>query len=90
MRPATIPSLHTHGCPCDRCAARSDAFIAYAEQHGTEPEECRDCLALVDAVDGSGRCEDCSTPPPSADLPVSIDDFSNPAPIGFDEQEAPF
>lgn len=65
MRPATIPSLHTHGCPCD-------------------------CLALVDAVDGSGRCEDCSTPPPSADLPVSIDDFSNPAPIGFDEQEAPF
>lgn len=81
-------AMHGHGCPCDGCAHSSDRFIAYAEEHGTEPEECRDCLALVDHVDGAGRCESCATPRDLHPLPVSAEDFSQP--VSIDGEDRPF
>ena len=77
-------AMHGHGCPCDGCAHSSDRFIAYAEEHGTEPEECRDCLALVDETTDDGYCPDCAAdldPETLADPPVDASDFSNPAPV---------
>ena len=61
MKAATVTqaSWHTGNCPCNGCSERSDRFIAYAEEHGTEPEECRDCLALTDALSDDGLCPEC-------------------------------
>lgn len=65
------------------------AYVAWAEEHGREPDECVLCGVLVEATDERGYCDGCAEDLASrAKAPLSAEDFSPAARIG--DGEVPF
>ncbi len=68
------------------------AYVAWAEEHGTEPEECVLCGALVEVTNERGHCDGCAEDLASrgkTNLPVTAEDFGPPRP-SVRVEELPF